>query len=860
MTWLRVVFSRLRGTFQRSRVEEELRFHIDMEAEANERRGLSQSDARAEAIRAMGGAAQHADRYHDAQGFPLIDSLARDLQYAIRNLRSAPAFALTAAVTLAAGIGGTTAVFSFVHGVLLKPLPYPQPERLAAIWSYHPQIGLTAGSMPDFLDLRNASRTTDLAAYHRTQADIISPGPPETVDGAAVSASFFRVLGTAPVLGRTPAIGEERQKWAVLSYRLWQTRFGGDSAVLGKAVSLGGTAHIIIGVMPVQFTFPDSARIWTPLSDKAWNNGRRGDFLMWLGRLRSGESISSVQSELEVIASRLEKAYPADNSGRTVRVSSLHGETVKNSKAPLLVLFGAVGCLLLIACANVANLMLARGTSRSREMLVRMALGASRKRLVFQLLVESVLLSAIGGLLGVLAAKASVDAFIRFKPVLLPRMNDIQVDTPALLFALATAMATGILFGLIPALKGTRLDLAGGLRTAGRPSAPSSMQTMRVLTVWEIAIATCLLVGAGLFVRSLLALTAVDPGYRAGNILVARVSLDGSAYPNGRGVREFHERLIERVKELPGVISAATATGPPSRGGNYNMWIEEGEVPQVDRFKEANFRGVSLGYLETVGVRLLSGRDFAARDTGDSESVVLVNDALVRKHFGGRSPVGKRIQADGHWRRIIGVVADTHQEGLAGEAREEILFPMAQRASRGVTLLVRTQDEPESHSTAIRSVLSSLDPERPVQLLTTLRAITDMDLSQPRFGTYLIGSFAGLALFLAALGVYGVTAYGVGRRSHEIGVRMALGADVSNVRRMVLGSGLRLAFIGVTFGAVLAAMLARAMTAMLFGIGPYDLVSFVSAAVLFFSVVAVACYLPARRATLVDPAAALRAD
>ena len=785
-----------------------------------------------------------------------MDTLRQDLVYALRRLRQAPGFTLVAIATLALGIGANSAIFSMVNAVLLRPLPFEEPERLvmvAQVWEGR-DTGLY--SPQNFLDMQAAAQSFEsLAALDGGGVTLTGRGTPVRLEGAEVGAPFFGVLRVVPALGRAFLPGENEpghNKVAVLGHRLWRDRFGADPAIVGQSVQLNRESYAVVGVAPAS------------KSRGAW-------YLTVVGRLKPGVTVAHVREEVGTIAARLAAQYKDVNEGVGATARSLHEATVGDSRTALLVLLGAVGLVLLIACVNVANLLLARAAARESELAVRAALGAGRGRLFRQLLTESLLLALLGGAAGVLLASVSVDALLGLQPAGVRRLGEVRVDRTVVAFAAGLSVLTGILFGSAPALQLMRRATAQSLREGGRGLLTGRGHRLRGgLVVGQIALAMMLLAGAGLLIRSFVQLRRVDPGFSAPGALTFRIALPESVYKDDEPRVAFFDDLIGRLAALPGVRSAGAVMGLPLSGVRFNLSFEVAGRPKLALAQQPSMevRVASPGYFAAMGIPVLRGRGFERGDRAGSPQVVVLSQTAVRRFFAGEDPLGKSITVG--WGRgegkpraggeVVGIVGDVKEAGLAEEKPPEIYLPYAQMPVSSMDVLLRTAVGPLSLAPAAATVVHGLDPELPVARLRTLDDIVARSISEPRFYMVLLGAFAGTALFLAALGIFGVMSYAVVQRSREIGIRVALGADPARLRRMVLGQALVLAVAGVGLGLLGSLGLSRAIAGLLFDLSPTDPGTLAGVALVLTAVALLASYLPARRATRVDPLIALRSE
>jgi predicted permease len=795
----------------------------------------------------------------------------QDVRYALRSLRHHPIFALTAVLTLALGIGANTAIFSAVEGVLLRPLPFPEPERLVTVWGHHASIGREAASLPDYLDWRRESRSfSGMAARANTQFTLTGAGDPAVVRGAVVTANYFRVLGAPIPVGRGFGDDEEKSgaaRVAVLSDGFWRREFGGRPDAVGRQLTLGGVPYTIVGAGARGVSVPDDVDVWAVLTTDT-TLGRRNDFLEVVGRLAPGVDVRRAQEEMTTIARRLERSYPGSNAGWGVELVGLQERVVGEIRPALLLFMGAVGLVLLIACANVANLMLARVASREREVTIRAALGASRRRLVRQLLTESVVLALAGGALGLGLAVWGVRALHALEPGTIPRLDEIAVDGSAFAFALVLSVATGLLFGLVPAGRILSYDLRGGLAEGGRGMAGhrSAGRTRGLLVLAEVALACVLLVGAALLLRSFVGLQGVDPGFAPGGILTARVTLPRSRYDDPARQAAFTDALLERMRGLPGVGSAALASHAPlGDGPPYWAFSVAGvEQPPPEVVQDAVVYRTSPDYFRTFAIPLLRGRLYGAGDRADAAPVALVSETLARRYWPDRSPLGARItlgdptDTASVWLRVVGVVGDVRQEGPVAAAYPQLYLPLAQLSSRSLLIALRTTGNPLSLTPAVKRAIADIDAQLALGSVATMDERVAGTLARPRVNAVLLGGFAVTALVLAALGIYGVVAYGVAQRTRELGIRMALGARGDDVLRLVLRQGMAPVLAGLAVGLGGAAAGSRVLRGLLYGVGATDPLTYAGVALFLAAVALVASYLPARRAAMADPVIALR--
>ncbi len=797
----------------------------------------------------------------------------QDIRYALRSLRHHPVFTLTAVLTLALGIGANTAIFSAVNSVLLRPLPYPEPDRLVTIWGFHPSIGRESASLPDFLDWRRDARSfSGMMAWANTQFTVTGTGEPEVVNGALVTVNYFRVLGARVPVGRDFRQEEERSgagRVAVLSDGYWQREFGGRADAIGRRIILGGQPYTIVGVGAVGPALPDPVDVWAPLTTDTVQ-GRRNDFLQVIGRLAPGVDLRHAEDEMTTIARRLEREYPNSNAGWGINLVGLQERIVGEVRPSLLVFMGAVGLVLLIACANVANLMLARVASREREVTIRAALGASRRRLVRQLLTESVLLALAGGALGLAVAVWGVSGFRALAPGALPRLDEIEVNGGALAFALALSLATGLLFGVVPAMRILRYDLRAGLTEGGRTLAGprSAGRTRSALVLAEVALASVLLVGAALLLTSFVRLQRTDPGFTSHGVLTARVTLPRSRYDDPERQVAFADALLDRVRPLPGVAVAAVGSDAPIGDGPpyWSFSVAGVDQPPPEVVQDAVIYRATPDYFRAFKLPLVRGRWFEAADRGDAAPVALVSEALARRYWPSGDPVGARItfgdpaDSTSVWMTIVGVVGDVRQDGAMSPAYPQIYVPFAQLSSRSMLVVLRTAGDPLALAPAVKQALAAVDPSLALGRVATMDDRVADTLARPRVNALLLAGFAASALMLAALGIYGVIAYSMIQRTRELGIRMALGARAEDVLRLVLRQGMAPVLAGLALGLGGAAVASRVLRGLLYGVASTDPATYLAVAVFLSAVALVASYLPARKASLADPVDALREE
>jgi putative ABC transport system permease protein len=795
----------------------------------------------------------------------------QDLRYGARMLLKKPGFTLIAVFTLALGIGANTAIFSVVDAIVFRPLPYDEPERLVQVWPVNSRHGGGGGvPYPNFADWRDRNRVFEQIAAYGEKFFVVTGGDEaQRIHGAGVSPSLFPLLRVKPAFGRALLPEDDRVEAnpvVLISHKLWRERFGADPQAIGKTLTLDGKSFAVIGVMSPGFQFPEEAELWVPVAHVYTSilANRNAGSLQVIGRLKTGVSLEQAQAEMEAISRQLEQEYPRANTGWSVRLIPQHETMVGDIQRTLLILLGAVGFVLLIACANVANLSLARGAARRKEIAIRVALGATRLRLIKQHLTESILLALIGGGLGVLLALWSVSLLVTSLPDTMPRAREIDIDWRVLGFTCLVSILTGILFGLAPALQGSKPELNEALKEGGgKATGGHGHNRLRgLLVISEVALSLVLLAGAGLLIKSFWRLQQVRPGFNYENALAIRLSLSNYKYPEKRQQVAFYQQALSRLETLPGVTSAGASTLLPLSGyGSRQGFSIEGRAPSSPgKFLEAHDRSISPGYFRTAGIPLLRGRAFTEGDGVDSAPVVIINETMANRFWPGEDALGKRIIAGRTTREIVGIVGDVRHRRLDGDLTAEMYVPYPQNPYPDLGFVVRTGADQMSLAAAARNELRKIDLDQPITEITTLAQLRSRSVAQPRFNTMLLGLFAAIALALAAVGVYGVISYSVAQRTHEIGIRVALGARAGDVLRFVVGQGMTLVLIGIAVGLAASFALTRLMEGLLFGVRPTDPLTFIVIALLLSFVALLACWVPARRATKVDPMVALRCE
>jgi putative ABC transport system permease protein len=784
---------------------------------------------------------------------------------------------MVALVTLALGIGVNTAIFSAVDSVLLRPLPFKDPERLVSIWEQTPKIGILRNEVApaNFFDLRTQSQSFEaIGAYGPQDVNLTGAGDPERISGQLVSANVFSILGIEPALGRTFRTNEDQpgqEHVVVLSHALWQRRFNQDPSIVNRNITLNGEAFTVVGVMPRGFFFPERENdLWIPWAMEPEQASGRGDhYLRLVARLRSDATVERANHDLKSIAGRLETEYPRTNEGLGFTSHSLHQDYVGDLRLPILILFGAVGLVLLIACANVANLLLAQATTRRREIAIRIALGARRWTIVRQLLVESLLLAGAGGLLGVLVAFWGVAGLAKFLPESLSKLQAVTVDARVFVFTLAVSALTAIIFGGVPALLASRTRPGATLSDVARDvsGGTSGRFVRRLLVVSEVALAVVLLVGAGLLIRSFQRLRQVDIGFTTENRLTMKMVLPMPKYVKPDARRAFYDQTLQRIEAIPGVEAAGMITVLPLSfsGMNFSFSVEGRSSPGDLQLPFALYRVVSPNYFRAMGIALQRGRLFDAHDAPDTQAVIVINQRLAEQYWPNEDPIGKRLKigpvdSPNQWLTVVGLVNNVRQTEIA-EQKHEIYVPYAQERRVFMSprdLVVSTKQDPASVVAAVRQAVWSVDKDQPVSNVQTMDQVVAASISKERFQSLLLGLFAALALLLACVGLYGVISYSVVQRTHEIGVRMALGAKPVDVLRLVIRQGMGLTIVGLIVGVAAGSVVTRVLSDMLYGVGTRDPLTFVGAPLLLLLVAFLACYIPARRATRIDPLVALR--
>ncbi len=816
----------------------------------------------------------------------MMNTLWQDLNYGVRMLLKHKSVTAIAVLTLALGIGANTAIFSVVNAVLLNPLPYREPDALVSLWENVPTHGRWRVAPANFFDWKKQNTVfQDVAAFGANSLTLTGDGEPEQLTGARVSAGYFAVVGVDPILGRAFVPEEHepgKEQAVILSHSFWQRRYGGDRNIINRSITLDGANYTVVGVMPPglypawpttsgHLTFDEQQhQFWTPMSfTPMWAGLRTAHVLGVIARLKPGVSFEQARTEMDTIGARLEKEYP-QNRGEGIIINQFMNEVVGNVRPALFTLLGAVGLVLLIACANVAGLLLAQHAGRSKEIAIRAALGAGRFRLVRQFFLEGLLLSFFGTAIGLVIATLGTKGLLKFVPAGVPRLAQVGLDWRVLAFTMLISLATCLIFGLIPAWHASKPDLHTALEQSGRTSGPgaSRLRFRQLLVVFQVSIAVMLVIGAGLLIKSFWVLQQVDSGFRAEGVLSAGLTLPMSKYADPGQINNFHKQVLDRISALPGVKSATIAYDDPLHSNWLDSFQIEGRAPSPDQSLSANFIPVGAEYFDTVGVRLAAGRKFTPQDDQDHPGVAIVNESFARHYFPNENPLGQRMRPSPPGRiwnnqrltsfEIVGIVRDVKSAGLEAPSEPAYYLPASQAPLQDMTLLVRTTTDPLSLVGPVRQAVLSIDPNQPISNVSTLEKVVDDSIAQRRLNMLLMGLFGGLAMLLSAVGIYGLLSHAVTQRTQELGIRMALGAQVGDVLKLVLRQGMMLALAGEAIGLIGAFALTRLIRGLLFGVTPNDATTFIAVAGVLTIVALLACYLPARRATKVDPLIALR--
>lgn len=855
----------------------ELRDHLDLEADELRAAGLSPEQAAYAAHRALGNMLKIEEDVRVAWGFQWLETLLQDLRYGLRMLRKSPGFTAVAILTLALGIGANTAIFSMVNAVLLQPLPYKESQRLVRLEVMAPGSAspVPVVSGPDFLDYRKENHVfEDMAAGFLANKALTGGSEPMQVSGFEVSPQTLHLLGISPLVGRTFTQGEtepDRNRVVILSYGLWQRAFGGDGGIVGRSIALDGEPYDVVGVMPQSLRFPDlwwgnKAEFWIPLNleQPAWRRSRDNHWLWVLARVKKGVTLAQAQADMTIVSHDLQKQYPDADTGVTVRVIGLRSEQTKRAEPALLMLFAAVGFLLLVACANIASLLLGKAITRSREMAIRLAIGSERARLIRQLLTESVLLFLLGGLAGLLMGWGILRLLLHSAPEgYIPGIIHVQLSGWVLAFTFATASVTGVLAGLVPSFHSSKANPQSALKEGGRSTTIAHSGLRSILTLGEIALAFMVLIGAGLAIKGLARLMGVEPGFDYHNVLKANLALPQARYKSDQQVTAFYEHLLDKLRVLPGVESASATEYLPLEGNPTGTVYIEGQPLPKDMWSnpEVAMSHVMPNYFRTMRIPLLRGRDFTFEDGPNSPKVAVINETMAHLFWPEGNAVGKRFARDYRkpdWITVVGVADDVRESGLAEAALPEMYFPETQSGSPWLAVVLRTSTPPLGEANVLRHVVHSLDPQLPVYSVETLSQIVSRSSQQEQFEALLLGLFAAAALALAVIGIYGVISYSAAQRMHEFGIRVALGAQKGDVLSTVVGQGFKLTLAGIAIGIVGALGLTRFLTSLLYGVRPTDPPTFISVSLILTAAALLASYIPARRAMRVDPMVALR--
>jgi putative ABC transport system permease protein len=857
-------------------LDQDIRSHIEIETQDNIGRGMSPDEARRAATLKFGNATRVREDAREVWSLVWLEQLVQDLRYGSRALWKSPSFTVVAVLTLALGIGANTAIFSVVYAVLLRPLPYQDASQLVLLNETTPKVGTVSVSYPNFIDWRSQSHTfSKMAAVHEVGFNLTGVSRPENIKGLAVSPAFLSILGIRPFLGRDLNAQEENAGTTpvlLVSHEMWQRHLGADPETIGKTMVLDGRAFTIVGVLPANFRWLDKAEVIEPIGVWATNNpeatgrGDRGDTSV-VGRLAAQVNFEQAQAEMGGIAARLAKEYPGPNDRFGVELMRMRDAFVGESRAAILILFGAVLFVMLIACANVANLFLVRGATRRKEIALRLAFGASRGRIVRQMLAESFLLAFLGGAVGLALAVGGIHAITRWIPMNSLSSGSVDLNGAVFVFVATLVVIAAFLFGLVPAAHSVKSDMQSGLKESSRTASASSTQNKLrgIFAVAEISLALVLLVGAGLMTKSLFRLMSVNPGFRPDRVLAMEIDLPERQYSNDSAIINFWQQILERVQALPGVESAAVGTVLPLADSHSrsDVTIEGMAAPRPGEYPHPDVHIVSSGYLATLGVPLIRGRAFTDADDEKAARVGMINGLMARRFFPDGDSVGKRFMI-GHpgdkneWMTIVGVTGDTKLYGLANPARLEVYLPFRQTAASDMNLIVKSSVGDAALSSAIRDAVAAVDKDQPITMTTTMNQLVRDSVATRRITLVLLGLFSALALILAAIGIYGVISYSVAQRTQEIGIRTALGAQRGDLMRMILKQGLRTALLGVGIGLGAALVLAQLIKSMLFGVGAADPLTFVAVALALICVALTASYIPARRAMRVDPLVALK--
>ena len=886
MKWFNILRDRIRALRQRevviNDIDREMRLHLEMQVDENIGAGMSPAEAREKAMRSFGNLNRAVDAAYDVKGGGIIETLTQDIRYGVRMLAKHKAFTSIAVITLALGIGANTAIFSVVNELLLRPLPYREADRVVTVWEVAPggrhQNTISRANFRAWREQNTSFQ--QISAFTDQRWNVTGNGDPEELSVQLATPELFKIFGVEPILGRTflpEDDNADQQAVAVLSYGLWQRRFGGQANVVGQPITLNSETFTIIGVMPPNFQFHIKQRSGTGRPAELWSilpmprggsANERGRFLGAVARLKDGVSVEQAGAEMRTIAARLSDETPQYNKNYSAEVIPLREQFFGNVRRPLWLMLGAVGFVLLIACANVANLLLSLATSREKEIAVRAALGARRTRIVRQLLTESLLLALVGSVLGLGFAWLGIKALVAISPRDLVSLHTVGLNFTVLAWTLGVSVLTGIIFGLAPALHVSRLNLNDSLKDGGKSEsgqASGSRRLRNALVVSEIALAVVLLASAGLLIRSFLRLQQVDRGFNTDNVLTMVIRLPEARYPEDPQLVQFFSQTLERVRQLPTVRSAGIVNFLPLYGGlgsNTAFKILGQPEPPPGQAPGTDVRVADAGYFGTMGIPLLRGRNFSDAEQREAKQVILINEAMARQHFPNQDPIGQRLDvmmfAKPTPAEIIGVVGNVRYDSLVDEAPAAVYFPHPDLAYPFMTLVVHTDGDPTAIFPAIQREIRALDPNQPISDVRTMNQVMSEWVARSRFNTLLLGLFAGLATLLSAVGIFGVMNYSVALRTREIGLRLAVGAQPRQVLLLILRQGMSLTFAGVVLGLAAAFALTRLLSGLLFGVAAVDVATFSSISLLLVLVSLLACYLPARRAMRIDPLSALR--
>ncbi len=879
MRFIQMLRMRARALVRAAAVDDELgdeiREHLEHLVEENVARGMAPDAAREAARRQFGPVTRIVEDSRDARGVAWLANAWQDIQYGVRLMRRTPGFAAAAILTVALGIGATTAMFSVLYGVVLQPLPYREATRLVNLWSTAIKRGFPRAfvGMANVYDWRARNHVFEDIAALRAVANfnLTGQGEPERLNGSRVSANLFPVLGVTPLHGRTFTEDEDEighNRVAILTHGLWVRRFGADPAIVGRTILLSGEPHTVVGVMRRDFAFPSREyQIYTPLTfDPEELVNRMNYSYLAVARMKPGVSAEQAQAEMDVLSAEIEREHPRENEGIGALVAPMLADTVSTVRTPLYILLAAVAAMLLIGCANLTNLLVARAIVRQRELAVRAALGAARARLIMQSIGELVPMLVAGGALGLVGAAWVIDVLVPLLPSDVPRVENIGLHLPVLAYTAATLTAITIFVGIWPALEASRGGLGASVAdlSRGNTGAPARSRVRDVLVVAQIAATLWLMVGAALLTRSFSELRQVHPGFNPERVYSLHLAIPRSKYPEDRDIAAFGDRILERVRALPEVASAGLVNRLPLAGGTQTGVIEfEGIDPKATGLGNVDYRSVTPDYFRTLEIPILSGRSFTDADHEAAPLIAIIDERLAKTTLGGADPIGRRVRIpvlNLPWLTIVGVAGHIRHDRLDEDARPQIYFPYKQRTQDRMALAVRTRTDPSTMGASLAAAIRAVDPEQPVYDARTLEAVVDRSLAQKRLQTVLLGSFAAIALVLACIGVYGVIAYAVGQRRREFGIRLALGARRAEIVGLVMRRGALLCACGAAIGLVTAAASARVLSSLLFNISGFDRVSFSVSTLILFAVALAACALPARRAASVDPSLALRAE